>query len=664
MVSVVIAVPAAIGVLAAVMLLVVPHSARALEDWSEWLDEALVREFLGDDDPVLAEAAMDEQLRDAAAFRDNPVDVNAATPALLERVPALAPDAALRVLAEREENGPFVSLDDLVARACLSRTELAAVRPYLVAIPAVPPASSGEHVAPPPALAWSLRVRAVSSEDREGSWAGDGVAGTLGTFGRLRASYGAGLSLGLSCEKDAGERSFLDHAVGHATWSNRASSSRGVAHDDGSTRLAVGVGDFVGSWAQGLVLRSGGFPSTSAYPRMTDSMRGYDGAGEATSRRGLFLSLGRGHGCAQVVVARTRLDAAVGEDGAVTSIRESGYHRTSGEEDGEGALEESLEGVRLRLGSVRSATVGLSFLRVGFSPGLAPGDPERQHYRFSGESLAMGGADVVFERDGVRLGCEAVRMSSGGTGVLAAVRARRGKAVVSAGLASLSRDHWSPVGGGAPGVSGGTNGTAAWLNLSYRLPGPHRVWVEARVARRPWRSYHLDLPDGSVVTTLGCELSAGTAGRGTVEFKLKRSADEEGTPPESVERAVSRLKLSFRTRGEAPAVVSLVRAGSSIRGVEEGRLLAVAARIEGSALGCACSAGVTSVTRSGSLPAFVGYEPSLPGEFALRSLNASGVRWYIRVRRNLTPGFDIAARLGGGPGRASTEFAIGIDMRS
>jgi competence protein ComEA len=44
------------------------------------------------------------------------VDINAAGAAELELLPGIGPQLAQRIVAEREKNGPFASLDDLAAR--------------------------------------------------------------------------------------------------------------------------------------------------------------------------------------------------------------------------------------------------------------------------------------------------------------------------------------------------------------------------------------------------------------------------------------------------------------------------------------------------------------------------------------------------------------------
>ncbi|MCK4511836.1 helix-hairpin-helix domain-containing protein, partial [bacterium] len=246
-------------------------------------DSALREVLMGLDDESAAIDGLEELLREAAAFREHPVDVNSAGLAQLLRVPFLGPGLAVRIVAQRDRMGPAESLDELVARGCLSHEALAVVRPYLIALSPVPEAvmpAVGDNAADtamkavgdtardsamdatpqasqktPLPVTWELRLRATTQERWDAPWGARDVLGAVGTFARLRVSYAQRLDLSVACEKDIGEASLADHSVVSLVW-------RGAADvpEDGPA-LSVGLGDFAGSWGQGLLLRSGGFPS-------------------------------------------------------------------------------------------------------------------------------------------------------------------------------------------------------------------------------------------------------------------------------------------------------------------------------------------------------------------------------------------------------------------
>lgn len=612
----------------------------------------------------------DSVLREVLAGLEDE-DVNAAGLSELLRVPFLDPAAAVRIVARRDVLGPASSLDELVARGCISREALPAVRPYLVArhvvhppIPAtVTPEAPADTAASAPGTAgspvsWELRLRATAQERWDAAWGARGAVNGTGTFARLRVSYGDRLDLSVACEKDAGESGLADHSVVSLVWRDVAEAA-----EDGPA-FTVGAGDFVGSWGQGLLLRSGGFPSEAAYPRRRDSVRRYDGAGEGTARRGVFVTASRGRACVRAVLARSALDASIGEDGLATSIRSTGYHRTEGEREGASSLDESLAGARVTFERSEGLELSASVLRFGYSPGLGPGDPVRQRFGFSGEDLTAGGFDVRTSVGELRAGCEVAATSAGGVAALAAARLERGNSRLNAGAAYLSRDYWAPLGGGVPGFSGGSNGAVGWLRAEYRSGADWKVWAATRIARRPWRSYYSELPNGSSSVTVGCEFRSRRDWRIAVESRVRSRTDSEGDPPATADGIVRRTSVSLRTMGSVPVVVSAWRVTSLSDGLEEGSSLAVALRVSGGLTDtCSYTAGLTSMSSRGNTPPFVQYEPRLPGEFGLASLNGEGARWYIRIQMGLPAGWGLSARLSGGPERGQTQFGLGLDAR-
>ncbi len=655
--------------------------SEALSD----LDGPFLRELLaGLDDESAAVDGLDELLREAAAFRENPTDVNTAALTELLRVPFLDPASAVRIVVRRDALGPAESLDELVTRGCLSRETFVAVRPYLVARLTTGGASRRPGAIPESAVAtarlegatavgeagpapggdsrfpvtWELRLRAATQERWEDAWGGRHAATGFASYVRLRVSYADLLDLSVACEKDIGEENLADHSAVSLVWRGDED-----APGDGPA-LSIGLGDFTGSWGQGLLLRSGGFPSEAAYPRRRDSVRRYDGAGEATSRRGAFVIASRGEVRVRAILARTGLDAAIGEDGLATSIRTTGYHRTEGEREGALSLDESLMGVRVSIERSPGLELSASLLRFGFSPELATGDPVRQRFRFFGDELTAGGFDVRTSIGGFSAGCEVATTSAGGIAALAAGRLRHGGCRVSAGAAYLSRDYWSPLGGGVPGFSGGSNGAVGWVGAEYRSGADWKIWAASRVTKRPWRSYHSELPNNSIAVTLGGELRTKRNWRIAVESKVRARSDSEGDPPVTREGIVRRTRVSLRTEGSVPVTVSAWRVTSFSEGWEEGSSLAVALRIDGSIAGTSSyTAGLTSMISQGAVASFVQYEPRLPGEFGLASLNVPGARWYIRLKTGLPAGLGLSVRLSGGPERGQTQFGLGLDAR-
>lgn len=218
-----------------------------------------------------------------------------------------------------------------------------------------------------------------------------------------------------------------------------------------------------------------------------------------------------------------------------------------------------------------------------------------------------------------------------------------------------------PQCGGLPGASGGTNGTAGWVGAEYSPVRGVRLRVETLLRGRPWRSYHHELPDTRQHTTLGG--TARIAGLGTFDLEVRTRNDgpDDGSPDGSTSW---RKRLSLRTDGTSPLSITLLTATSESAGTVLGEMTMVSVRWDvGLGASSLLSVGATTVTRAGSVPPTVQYEPALPGEFALRTLNASGARWYIRLKASIFESTGISARFSGGPERGEYAFGVSLDVK-
>jgi hypothetical protein len=484
------------------------------------------------------------------------------------------------------------------------------------------------------------------------------VSGAPGSFARLRLSRGDGLRVGVACERDQGERSLADHVSFGVEWQARGAGSPVDA------RLVLG--DLTMAWAQGLAAGASGIASTDGYPCRRDRVRLYDGAAEAVARRGVHASVSRGSVVAQVVLARTRLDATLDDSGLVTALRPSGSHRTDAELEARDALTEELTCVRVTVEPRAGWRVGATAVQFAYDPAFAQGDPERQRFRFAGSRLRLSGADLLLAGDRWQAAAEATMTDEGAVAWLGAAKVTAGRATATLGAAHLARDYWSPLGAGAPGASGGTNGTGAWLRVRYRARDGAAAWCEAAVSRRPWRSYLNELPDGRRRFSLGLERSLGALGRASVTVRETVADTEDGNPRRTATVTTRLARADWRSAADPCLSATVVRAASAAdsAGVETtvGSLLALGVRLE-TALGAArLETGCFAVSSRGDPPPVTVHEPRLPGEFGLVTLSGSGTRWYARVRACLPFGAGVTARVAGGPGHGRVDAGIGIEF--
>jgi competence protein ComEA len=67
----------------------------------------------------------------ASASEARPVDLNSADSAALESIPGIGKSLSQRILAFREKNGPFQSVDDLLKVQGIGEKSIQKLRPYL-----------------------------------------------------------------------------------------------------------------------------------------------------------------------------------------------------------------------------------------------------------------------------------------------------------------------------------------------------------------------------------------------------------------------------------------------------------------------------------------------------------------------------------------------------
>jgi hypothetical protein len=634
------------------------------------------------DDGGEESAVADWLIREAAAFRANPIDLNSCSLSDLLLVPFIDPTSAAAVLQYREERGELTSLRDLVGFGGLTVASVDALAPYVM----VPVAGSVTRAftvtgnAPDGAvggsavsrgLVWSLTTRLSGSysgsHDPASALGWEDPLAEARTCVRLRVSRGDRLSAGVAFEKDPGESRLGDHVAAHITW-------------DGSHGRAI-AGDFNLRWGQGLIAGPQGLATAERLPLARDRIKGYDGTSETTARRGIVAtgrigmrtSLG-------FVAARTCLDATIDDNGRVTSVRASGYHRTENERAGKEALTETIAGGRVTASvfgdqggrvdswgqslNQPSLVLGASLLRFSFDPPLAHGDPLRQRYRLSGAEVKLASLDAVLMSGDWRTGAEFARSTEGGSAFLASVRARSGGVQSSLGCGYQSESFRSPIGSALPGTSGGSNALAGWLRLSYTARGAWRIWGVARVTNHPWRTYHNALPEPSGLVELGTELNAHGLGRITFGGRLRARSVEDGEPETTGREEVQTQWAVFRASGARGLRLAVRRSVADLNGVRLGTAVSLSARSTMQLTeGVAVDFGAVTVASEGKSCGIPHYEPGLTGEMGLRTLNAPGTRWYIRARTIIFHSISVAARLAGGPSPGRLEFGIGLDVQ-
>ena len=341
-----------------------------------WSAPLAGQEPLSDDSPMLLEEQLEqlsaelggydweEELQELSALRSHPLNLNTATRKDLERFPFLSDFQVEELQAYIYEHGPMVSIYELQLVKGMDRRTLELLVPFVCIrlgdadkLPRFRDMlKQGRHEV----LARFDTPVGYTRKGYERNYLGPPVYHSL----RYQYALGERVQWGLTAEKDAGEPFFglhngqgYDHYSVYFYLTNNYRRLRKLVV--GSYRLGFG---------QGLVVNSGfsmgkTFGLSTARHRET-GIRKYGSTAESGYFNGVAATVALSR---QVAVSAfysyRRLDAAIADDGAITSLPETGLHRTQTEADRkwQAALQVAGGNVGYNRGNLKLGLTGLYY---------------------------------------------------------------------------------------------------------------------------------------------------------------------------------------------------------------------------------------------------------------------------------------------------------------
>jgi len=102
-------------------------------DMQDTYGNAAIQEMMGADEAAVEEVGAEEQAVEQEDSVSGTVDVNAASGEELEALPGIGPVKAKAIIAYREKNGPFATVDDLTNVKGIKSATLEKMREHVVA---------------------------------------------------------------------------------------------------------------------------------------------------------------------------------------------------------------------------------------------------------------------------------------------------------------------------------------------------------------------------------------------------------------------------------------------------------------------------------------------------------------------------------------------------
>ncbi|MCO6496053.1 MAG: helix-hairpin-helix domain-containing protein [Chitinophagaceae bacterium] len=306
----------------------------------------------------------DTYLQDLEYFSRHPLNINTVDRETLQKLNILSPAQIDHFFSYRQMLGKFVSIYELQAIPLWDVATIRKIIPF-VGISSAESFSSlkdrfkgGEN---------TLLLRYTRILEKSEGYLRDPNAGKSyypGSpdkyFLRYKYRFKNKLQYGLTAEKDAGEQFFK----GNQKQGFDFYSAHLFARDIGIVK-AIAIGDFAVNFGQGLVqwqsLSFSG-PSEGLFiKRQGEKLRPYVSAGEVMFNRGAGITLEKNRWQGTAYVSFRSMDATAGSDTLdfVSSIRQSGFHRTQSEIDGQNLLKQFSYGLNLQYSTSR--------FRIGFN---------------------------------------------------------------------------------------------------------------------------------------------------------------------------------------------------------------------------------------------------------------------------------------------------------
>ncbi len=292
-------------------------------------------------------------------FYQHKINLNTATREQLEKLRFLSDDQINAILDYRKSTGEFISIYELQLLPGFSRDVISMLLPFVtVAKPEQAKTVDLNYMLGHLRHDVIFRQQAVLvpqvgyllPDSVDNRYLGDRQKIYL----RYKVTFRQQLSAGFTAEKDAGEQFFAGAQKYGFDFYSAHLELKGLSKH----LLQLNVGDFMGKFGQGLVLWNGFSMGKSAYVlnvrRRPQGLRKYSSTDENRFFRGAGVTFGFGNVQVSTFASYKKIDGnmqpldTAGEEFYVSSLLETGYHRTPSEIEDRHTVSEYVSGLGIR----------------------------------------------------------------------------------------------------------------------------------------------------------------------------------------------------------------------------------------------------------------------------------------------------------------------------
>lgn len=249
---------------------------------------------------------------------NNPVDLNNADRLEFMKIPFLAPDDIEIIISERKKRNGFNNTDELISVKNLHPDLILIIKPFLTVNDYSTQKKKSDF------FKLQYRTRLLTDLQIRKGFTNNAFEGnSLKSYNRIKGQSGK-FQFGLLTEKDAGEKSYLDHYAGF------------LKYNHGGILKELIIGDFSFEFGQGLVLWSPysfskGTDAVNTSIKRERNFSPYLSSEENKFFRGSAFSLEYNSFTLAGFYSSKNIDGRINDNNEILSLTSTGYHRTETE---------------------------------------------------------------------------------------------------------------------------------------------------------------------------------------------------------------------------------------------------------------------------------------------------------------------------------------------
>lgn len=477
--------------------------------------QVVIENLLGEDDAE--EFDFDTQFEYLEGYIKRPLDLNRAKEMQLADFGLLSSMQVQALLYYRLRFGQIYSIYELQAVPTFDAGTVRRIAPYvtLASEKEREPFRLGKFFAESRHQVFLRYIQLM--EKQQGFRRPDSLNGFQGSpdrwYFRYRLTYRDRMSLGITLEKDAGERFFTNFSQDSKFRFFDYFSLHFYLRDLGKHCTAVALGDYQVFFGQGLTIW-GGFRARKGVDvlnikRLAPALRPYTSVNEALFMRGAAASFRfdrvettvfashrfRDANLRDVVIDSLPDDPDMVEFGTeATSLQLSGLHRNNSELADKNAMQQINAGANVRY-TGENWYLGANLVYNYFNTRLNPGSALYQQFFFNGKGLLNASVDYAYNYKSLQLFGETAVSSNGGAatlnGMLLALDPRLQMALFQR---YYSRNYRTFTGNALGEGSQINNEWGVYMGIRSQLTNKLLLNAYVDMFRFPWLRYQVDAP--------------------------------------------------------------------------------------------------------------------------------------------------------------------------